>query len=311
MSLRLRIELAAAIVALTGAQPQILIASDEGDGAAPALPAGPYDPVRHRTFVLALRAFTDAQTGLPLGYVEQLYTFGDRGRVPDEPSVGQAVSVSYLGLAQMPQGRTASFLPWYRLFPWEDWREGRPGLLDGVILPLLHNWADDEPADQPSAGRRERLAQSFGTQGSWDEERTLERYELLYEAGLVLEAKRDGAPSAIIRGHLPELGLAMRHDHRRIVATAIGRLRAKLKYRPVIFELMPDAFSLTQLQTAVESISGRHLHKQNFRRLIETSELVEPTGTMTRTSGRPAKLFRFRRDVLAERPDAGVIGQRR
>jgi hypothetical protein len=312
MPIRLRIELAAAIVALTGAQPQILVASDDGADLAPALPAGPFDPVAHRTFVLALRAFTDAQTGLPLGYVEQLYTFGDHGRVPDEPSEGHAVSVSYLGLAQMPQGRTASFRPWYQLFPWEDWRDGRPKLLDGVILPLLQDWAHDDSADGGSApARRERLAQCFGTQGAWDEERTLERYELLYEAGLVWEAKRDGAPAALARGHLPELGLAMRHDHRRIVATAIGRLRAKLKYRPVIFELMPDAFSLTQLQTAVESISGRHLHKQNFRRLIETSELVEPTGTMTRTSGRPAKLFRFRRDVLAERPDAGVIGQRR
>ncbi len=70
----------------------------------------------------------------------------------------------------------------------------------------------------------------------------------------------------------------MRFDHRRILATAIARLRAKLKYRPVVFELMPDEFTLTDLQRTVEAISGRHLHKQNFRRLVETAALVEPTG---------------------------------
>ena len=92
----------------------------------------------------------------------------------------------------------------------------------------------------------------------------------------------------------------MRFDHRRILATAIARLRAKLKYRPVVFELMPAEFTLTELQRTVEAISGRHLHKQNFRRLVETAALVEPTGeTSTATGGRPAALFRFRREVRA------------
>jgi hypothetical protein len=61
------------------------------------------------------------------------------------------------------------------------------------------------------------------------------------------------------------------------------------------------------LQRTVEAISGRHLHKQNFRRLVETTELVEPTGeTSTATGGRPAALFRFRRDVVQERPPPGL-----
>ena len=98
----------------------------------------------------------------------------------------------------------------------------------------------------------------------------------------------------------------MRFDHRRILATAIARLRAKLKYRPVVFELMPREFTLTELQRTVEAISGRHLHKQNFRRLVETAALVEPTGeTSTATGGRPAALFRFRREVVQERPAPG------
>ena len=80
-----------------------------------------------------------------------------------------------------------------------------------------------------------------------------------------------------------------------------------MKYRPVIFELMPELFTLTDLQRRVEAISGRHLHKQNFRRLVESSAVVEPTGDMLHaTGGRPAALFRFRRDVLQERPSPGL-----
>jgi len=140
-----------------------------------------------------------------------------------------------------------------------------------------------------------------------DEERVLDRYELLYEAGLIEEARRDGRPAALARRSIPALGVSMRFDHRRILATAIARLRAKLKYRPVVFELLPPEFTLTELQRTVEAISGRHLHKQNFRRLVEAGALVEPTGVMsTQTGGRPAALFRFRREVLQERPAPGL-----
>ena len=87
----------------------------------------------------------------------------------------------------------------------------------------------------------------------------------------------------------------------------MSRLRGKIKYRPVIFELMPESFTLFELQKTVEAISGSHLHKQNFRRLVETAGLVEETGEMrTMTGGRPAKLFRFRTNVLQERPAPGV-----
>ena len=103
----------------------------------------------------------------------------------------------------------------------------------------------------------------------------------------------------------------MRFDHRRILATAISRLRAKLKYRPVVFELMADDFTLTELQRTVEAISGRHLHKQNFRRLVEGAALVEPTGgTAPQKRGRPAALFRFRREILKERPAPGLPPRR-
>jgi hypothetical protein len=99
----------------------------------------------------------------------------------------------------------------------------------------------------------------------------------------------------------------MTHDHRRILATGIARLRAKIKYRPVVFELLPAAFTLLQLQRSVEALAGRCLHKQNFRRLIESQGLVEETGAIeVGTGGRPAKLVRFRREILAERAVSGT-----
>jgi hypothetical protein len=96
-------------------------------------------------------------------------------------------------------------------------------------------------------------------------------------------------------------------DHRRILATALGRLRGKLNYRPVVFELLPEEFTLLQLQGVVEALAGLRLHKQNFRRLVERAGLVEGTGRHESSPrGRPAELFRFRREVLRERPAPGV-----
>src|SRR5450755_1577795 len=87
----IEIGLTAAIVAVEGDEPAILVAGDyvagdlvASDGGADepraGLPFGPFDPLAHRTFEIGLRAWVEAQTGLTVGYVEQLYTFGDRGR---------------------------------------------------------------------------------------------------------------------------------------------------------------------------------------------------------------------------------------
>lgn len=311
----IEIGLTAAIVTVVEDEPLILVAGEAADGEPRAgLPFGPFDPLAHRTFEIGLREWVEAQTGLRVGYVEQLYTFGDRGR---HARAGDAaphmVSIGYLALTRIsedvPVLPGAGFEPWYRFFPWEDWRQGRPAILDDTILPLLEQWACDGAHEKAGRvlGPRERLRLCFSAGGApWDEEKVLDRYELLYEAGLVEEARRDGRAAALARKSLPALGEPMRFDHRRILATAIARLRAKLKYRPVVFELMPPEFTLTELQRTVEAISGRHLHKQNFRRLVETAALVEPTGeTSTATGGRPAALFRFRHEVVQERPSAG------
>lgn len=316
-SLPIEINLTAAIVAVSNGEPAIL--ATRGDGDSPGLPSGPFDPLAHRTFEMGLRAWVKEQTGVPLGYVEQLYTFGDRGRHAEagdsEPHV---VSVGYLALTRMAQETSlpasAAFRPFYAFLPWEDWRKGKPAIIEAAIVPALRKWIAREPTLTNARGltRADRLRILFGEDGGrFDDETVLDRYEMLYEAGLVEEARRDGRASPLLET-IPPLGRPMQHDHRRILATALGRLRAKIKYRPVIFELMPESFTLTALQQMAEAISGHHLHKQNFRRFVEHAAVVEPTGkTEHGTGGRPAALFRFRREVLQERPAQGLrVGAR-
>jgi hypothetical protein len=311
------IGLNAAIVAVRDDEPQALVVRGDGDGrgAQDALPFGPFSPLEHRTLEIGLRSWVSAQTGLDLGYVEQLYTFGDRGRHAQASDQGpHVVSIGYLALTRIPGTSTSGrgvWRSWYHYFPWEDWREGKPAILADVIEPRLTEWASQPQAVAEGArplSPAQRIRVCFGMDGgTWDEEKILDRFELLYEAGLVEEARRDGREAAEAWGDLPKLGHTMRSDHRRILATALARVRAKIKYRPVVFELMPDEFTLFELQKTVEAILGPHLHKQNFRRLVEGGGLVEPTGEVrAKTGGRPAKLFRFRREVLLERPAPGV-----
>jgi hypothetical protein len=310
---QIELGLNAAIVTVIDGQPHILVVRSgiAGSGAWDALPFGPFAPRAHRTLEIGLREWVKRQTGLELGYVEQLYTFGDRGRHAEADGT-HMLSVGYLALTRGADGELmgSHWSPWYAYFPWEDWRKGKPAILKDEIEPRLKEWAERPPPphEPPRALRRpERLRISFGMGGEWDEEKVLERYELLYEAGLVPEAKRDGRPAAEQWKGLPEFGRPMAFDHRRILATALGRLRGKLKYRPVVFELLPPEFTLYDLQKTVEAISGTLLHKQNFRRLVEQGGLVEATGNVsTATGGRPARLYRFRREVVLERPAPGL-----
>lgn len=307
MSAALRIGLSAVIVAADSAEPRVLCTRREGGQ--PGLPFGPFDPVGHRTFELGLRGWVEEQTGFDLGYVEQLYTFGDMGRdtphahLADASENARIISVSYLALT--PRGEEidgafdARWRRWYGFFPWEDHRAGRPEIIDSEIVPRLLSWA----AGNAQRLDRARVAFGFGGDNPWVEERVLERYELLYEAGLVKECARDaGLPQ-------PETGFgrSMTSDHRRILATAMGRLRGKVKYRPIVFELMSERFTLSSLQEVTEALLGRRLHKQNFRRALDKTGLVEGTGDLeTSTGGRPAELYRFRREVLRRKDATGI-----
>jgi len=291
-------ELVAVIVAVTQGMPRVLVRD-----ASHALPAGPFE-FSHRSLQAGLRAWVEEQTHHPLGYVEQLYTFADRDRAN---AAGQRIiSVSYLGLTREKTpaaGETANWQDWYRYFPWEDWRDGPPAIIGNEILPRLRKWAQSASDDALRQRRGRRVALTFSEDpDAWHEDLVLQRYELLYEAQIVAEAHRCSEKMTL----RSIAGTAMPHDHRRILATAMARLRAKIRYHPVVFELMADRFTLLQLQQAFEAVAGRLLHKQNFRRFIEQQALVEETGAMERgVAGRPAKLFQFRRTIMADRAIAG------
>lgn len=306
------IGLSAVVVAIRGHEAVVLTVKPR-DSELEGLPFGPFDPGGHRTFELAMRAFVTEQTRFNLGYVEQLYTFGDKGRDAPLADMGEGspaarvISVGYLALtpaAVETHAPDSKWRPWTRFFPYEDWREGRPPAL-APIAAALRDWAA-RGADAAQRLARVRLA--FALDGApWNEERVLERFELLYEAGLAPEAARDRRDAPLTGALAAAVGEPMFSDHRRILATAVSRLRGKIKYRPVIFELMPEAFTLSALQRTVEAIAGVPLHKQNFRRALERADLVEGLGRIDPgTGGRPAELFRFRRELLSARPVSGL-----
>ncbi len=299
MSREVRVRLNVVILAVTNDVPRLLTL--EGGGKGGALPADNLVPERDRTLELAVRRLVREQTGRELDYVEQLYTFGDLDRDP----AARTLAIAYLALVREEVISGQSDHRWrdiYRLVPWEDWRQGEPAVLKTVIRPRAKAWSAQ------SSPKMERVDIALGAEeASWNPAGVLERYELLYDLGLVDERHRSRGEASSVTLKEPTLGDPLALDHRRMLATALGRLRGKLTYRPVVFELLPETFTLSQLQRVVEALMGRQLHSPNFRRLISSGGLVEPEHrTASKGVGRPAALFRFRRDVLRERPAPGV-----
>src|SRR3979409_588406 len=117
----IEVGLTAAIVAGEAEEPCILVAADPNSGTGASLPFGQFDPLSHRTFEIGLRNWVAAQTAINVGYVEQLYTFGDRGRHarPDDTGM-HMISVGYLALTRMSdnaaalRATSAGFEPWYQ-----------------------------------------------------------------------------------------------------------------------------------------------------------------------------------------------------
>ncbi len=293
------LNLAAVTAAVTADQPRVLTIPAVADGVSsrPGIPSGPLSD-DHHTLERALRHWILDQAGIEVGYVEQLYTFGDLDR--GFTAGYRNVAVAYLALVQeATTAHDAEWVDWYELLPWEDHRAGVPDVLTTEIVPALARWSHGD------ADLERRITAAFGHHDvGFDGIRALDRYELLYEAGLVAERFHDDGSA--VPTDLPE-SVAMARDHRRVVATALGRLRGKLTYRPVVFELLPDEFTLLDLQTTVEALAGVQLHKQNFRRLVERTRLVEGTGRRAdSTGGRPAEVFRFRPEVVLERPRPGL-----
>jgi len=298
----------AAVFAVQGDEPVVAVVSarreERSDG---ALPSCLFSPRQHDSLETALRFWVRHQTGIELASARQICTLGSCRDSAGEaqPQGLPIVAVCYLALVapdRVNDRNGVSWRSWYAYFPWEDWRRGKPACLTEEIEPRLQAWARltpthceaSAPRDRPD--RHQRLRIAFGCDGAtWDEEKALERYELLCEAGLLGEAAGNSGNGAPAAWRMPRLWHPVLGDHARVLASAIGEVRRSVKSQPVIFELMPELFTLFELQKTVEAILGPHLHKQNFRRLVETGGLVEPTGE-----------YRFRRDVLLERPAPGV-----
>lgn len=277
------VKLEAVVICVRDAHPLLLSIPQADQNALAALPGRTLSDAQS-TLEREIRVAVAEQTGIVVGYAEQLYSFGDLAR-----STGplRELSIAYLALVRDSlQPRAAQWQSLYDFLPWEDWRRGRPALWAPMCQKL--RVAALHPA------QHERIDVYFGQPAAndvIDHERVLERYELLWELNVLPDL-----PAAQLLG-----------DHRRMLACALGRLRGKLKYRPVVFELLPDSFTMLQLQSTIEALIGHTVHKQNFRRLVEQGGLLESCGARVLVQrGRPAELFRFRRDVLRERPAPGL-----
>jgi 8-oxo-dGTP diphosphatase len=116
-----------------------------------------------------------------------------------------------------------------------------------------------------------------------------------------------GADAAEAHWHpasdLPRLAF----DHRSIFDYALERLRNKLEYTTVGFELLPEKFTLGELQTVYEAILGRQLDKRNFRRKVALLGILKPLREWQRTGHKPAQLFRFAAGRFEKLKDRGIL----
>lgn len=86
----------------------------------------------------------------------------------------------------------------------------------------------------------------------------------------------------------------MAYDHKTIVRCALERLQIKIEYTNIVHNLLPEEFTLTELQETYEIILDRELDKRNFRKRIQALNIIEKTGNKTRgVAHRPAMLYRF------------------
>lgn len=264
-------ELVAVLISIRNNTPHILTL-DHGQ----SFPSGPLT-VEHRSLQKGMRNWVERQTGLKLGHTEQLYTFAD----PLHGRGHQMVRISYMAFIRQNSDHTLAERSIYDYFPWEDRRDPLSAPLLQTIANRLRLWAHGH------AQRWQRCATVFGLDDySWNDELSLPRYELLWEAGLVPEATWQNGP--------PLHGLSMHRDYRRILATALSRMRAKIRYTPAVFDLLPQQFTLLQLQQAMEALAGCFMHKQNFRRLVQQQKLVSRTAEYdSPAQGRPALLYQF------------------
>jgi 8-oxo-dGTP diphosphatase len=96
-------------------------------------------------------------------------------------------------------------------------------------------------------------------------------------------------------------------DHTDILEYALERLRNKLEYTTVGFQLLPKKFTLSELQGVYEAILGKRLDKRNFRRKIALLGILKPLREWHRTGRKPAQLFRFAASHFEKLRDKGIL----
>ena len=126
---------------------------------------------------------------------------------------------------------------------------------------------------------------------------TVAYFALVSADKLTLKAADDAADVAWFSAYEPP---QLAFDHAEILSYAITRLRYKLEYSAVGFQLLPERFTLRELQEAYEIILGEKLDKGNFRSKLRKTNVVEKSAHYRATGGRPAQLYQFKPDVVAE-----------
>jgi hypothetical protein len=295
------VELTSCLLSVDGDEPVVLL--DETSPMKARFPSVAFDPEAHDCLNVGVRAWLTESTGLDVDRLEQVHTARRHGPADVIGEAGSALSIGFLGLVP-PQQRSAVGRGVWRncleYMPWED-RRRRGGLTghERVGQALLQKVQSSTLLGDHALERQSRrIRTAFGLDGAaWDEAQTLERFELIYA-----NDPHDGASG--IEGLFPA-PVAMVRDHLQILAAAMGRLQSRLRVRPIAVDLVPPVFTLLDLQRSAEAILGPSLHKQNFRRYVEGAGVIEATGTMRQqTGGRPAQLFRFRREGAPERRHA-------
>jgi 8-oxo-dGTP diphosphatase len=104
-------------------------------------------------------------------------------------------------------------------------------------------------------------------------------------------------------GKLPALAF----DHGKILEYSLQRLRNKLEYTTVGFQLLPSRFSLTELQEVYEAILDKKLDKRNFRRKLALLKILRPTRELRHGGRRPARLYEFVASNFEKLKDRGIL----
>ena len=133
---------------------------------------------------------------------------------------------------------------------------------------------------------------------------TVAYYALVNTQQLALRGQRPSATAWFPVRKLPALAF----DHRPIVDYAVERLRNKVNYTTVGFQLLDRQFTLTQLQNAYEVVLGQRLDKRNFRRKMLQLGILEPTRSF-KASGRqrPARLYTFTKPKVVKLQEKGIV----